>query len=141
MSTTLDAIVDRVRSLTTTLGYIETQTPFSFDQQPAGAIDACLRIVERSGQGAIGGFKLSETRQDVLQIWVARKTAGEPTTAKRLLTRDMHSITAAVVTDGAFTSGEYAVLDAGRIHELRAEPGAEYAVLQMTVPVDYESQL
>jgi hypothetical protein len=34
-----------------------------------------------------------------------------------------------------------AVTDDGRLHELRADPGAEYAVLQLTVPVDYESQL
>jgi hypothetical protein len=53
----------------------------------------------------------------------------------------MHSLTAAVAYDGHLGGGDYAVPDDGRVHEIRTEPGAEYAVLQMTVPVDYESQL
>lgn len=141
MSTTLDAIVDRARSVTAALGYHEAQTPFDFSLQPDGAIDTCFRIVDSGAQRIVGGFRYSETRVDRITVWVARKYAGEPTQAKRLLTRDMHSITAGIVRDGHEDSGEYAVPDDGRVHEIRAEPGATYAVLQMTVPVDYESQL
>jgi hypothetical protein len=141
VATTLDVVTDRVRSLAVGLGYVETQTPFSFDLQPVGAIDGAFRVLDSGAQRIVGGFKYSEVRIDRLTIYVGRKLAGTPTQAKRLLTRDMHSLTAAIVRDGHETSGEYAVPDDGRVHEIRAEAGAEYAVLQMTVPVDYESQL
>ncbi len=141
MSTTLDAIVDRVSSVAAGMGYTEAVTPFSFDQQPVGTIDQCIRILGGGQTPPKGGFRMSEVRIDRVTIWVARKYAGEPRTVTRVLTRDMHSLTAAIMTDGLITSGEYAIPDEGRVHEIRAEPGAEYAVLQMTVPVDYESQL
>jgi hypothetical protein len=141
MATTLDVITDRIRSLlVSSLGYVESQTPFSFDQQPTGNIDGATRIVDRN-QRVIGGMRFSEERVDQLEIWVARKLNGEPTTAKRTLTRDMHSITAAVVRDGHQVSGEYCVPDEGRAHETRAEPGAEYALLRLVLPVNYETEL
>jgi hypothetical protein len=142
VATTLDVVTDRVRSLLVTapFAYIEAQTPFSFDQQPVGAIDACFRIVDAGSNKVTVGFAYSETRVDRLDIWVARKFAGDPTAAKRTLTRDMHSITAAIARDGEQISGDYC-LDDGRAHVIRADPGAEYAVLQLTVPVNYEAQL
>jgi hypothetical protein len=141
MATTLDAIVDRVSSVAATLGYFEAQTPFSFDQQPTGNLDGCFRVIGSGQNPPKGGFRFSEVRIDRVTIWVARKWAGEPRTAVRTLTRDMHSLTAAIMDDGHITSGEYAVPDDGRVHRISTEPGAEYAVLEMTVPVDYESQL
>lgn len=143
MATTLDVILDRVRSLVTAspFEFVEAQSPFDFGLQPAGGIEKAVRILDRGAQRIIGGFNYSETRVDLIQVWVARKFAGEPREAKRLLTRDMHSITAAIVRDGHEDGGDYAVPDDGRQHEVRAEQGAEYAVLQMTVPVDYEAQL
>lgn len=140
MATTLDAITDRIRSLTVGLGYIEAQTPFSFDLMPTGSIDGAIRIIDRN-QRVVGGLRYSEERTDQLEIWVARKLNAEPTTAKRTLTRDMHSITAAVVRDGHQVSGEYSVSDDGRTHETRAEQGAEYALLRMVLPVNYETEL
>jgi hypothetical protein len=141
MATTLDVIIDRVRSLlVTSLSYTESQTPFSFDQQPTGAIDGAVRIVDRN-QRVVGGMRYSEERFDQLEIWVARKLNNAPTSAKRFLTRDMHSITTAVVRDGHQVSGEYCVPDEGRTHETRAEAGAEYALLRMVLPVNYETEL
>jgi hypothetical protein len=143
MATTLDVIADRVRSILAAapFEFQEAETPFSFDLQPDGGIDRCFRLVDAGANRIVGGFSYSETRVDRSQIWVARRYDGDAKAAKRLLTRDMHSITAAMVRDGHAISGEYAVTDDGRLHELRADPGAEYAVLQLTVPVDYESQL
>lgn len=138
--TTLDVIVDRVRSVCGTLGLIESAEPFSFKQQPTGAIDGCFRIVDRSQQ-VIGGFNFTEERTDQVQIWVAKKYAGDPTSAKQVLTQQMHSVTAAVTRDGHVTSGDYSIPDAGRAYEIRADQGAEYAVLQLTLPVNYETTL
>jgi|SRR6476660_2242895 len=138
--TTLDVIVDRVRSVCGGLGLTESAEPFSFKQQPTGAIDGCFRIVDRS-QSVIGGFRFLEERTDQLVIWVAKKYAGQPMEAKQVLTRQMHSLTVAVTVDGAVTSGDYSVPDQGRAYEIRADQGAEYAVLQLTLPVNYETIL
>jgi hypothetical protein len=139
-ATTLDVIVDRVRSVCGTLGLIESAEPFSFKQQPTGAIDGCFRIVDRS-QRIIGGMNYTEERTDQVVIWVAKKYAGEPTAAKQVLTRQMHSLTAAVTYDGHITSGDYSIPDDGRAYEIRADQGAEYAVLQLTIPVNYETSV
>lgn len=140
MATTLDVITDRVRSLTAALGYTESQSPFSFEHVPTGTIDGAFRIVDRH-QRVVGGFRYTEERTDQLEIWVARKLNSEPTTAKRTLTRDMHSITAAVVRDGHQVSGEYSLPDDGRTHDVRAEQGAEYALLRMVLSVNFETEL
>lgn len=143
MPTTVDAIGDRVRSLLvgSPFTFVEAQSPFNFDLQPDGSVDQCFRVTDRGAQQIIGGFQYSETRVDLIEVWVARKFDAEPTTARRLLTRDMHSIAAAIVRDGHEDGGDYSVEDAGRAHEIRVEAGAEFAVLQMRVPVNYESQL
>lgn len=142
MAQTVDTIINRVRSLcvSTPFNFTEAQTPFSFSQQPNGEIDGCFRITDRN-QRTIGGFNYSEVRIDQVQIWVARRFNGEPTATKRILTRDMHSITAAVMRDGLQHGGDYAVEDDGRTYEIRADDGAAYAVLQLVLPVNYESQL
>ncbi len=138
--TTMDVIVDRVRSVCVTLGLIEAAEPFSFKQQPTGAIDGCFRLVDRS-QGVIGGFNFTEERTDQVQIWVAKKYAGDPGAAKQVLTQQMHSLTSAVAYDGHVSSGDYSIPDSGRSYVIQADQGAEYAVLQLTMPVNYESQL
>jgi len=142
MAQTLDAIMDRVRSLCVgdPFAFVEAQTPFSFAQQPVGEIDGCFRIVDRSGPRVKGGFSYSETRVDMVDIWVAKRFDSDPTQAKRVLTRQMHSLTAAVVRDGHENGGDYAVED-DRQHRIQAEDGAAYAVLQLSIPVNYESQL
>lgn len=142
MPTTVDAIADRVRSLlvASPFAFSEAQSAFDFDKDTDGTVDQCFRVTDRSGT-VIGGFNYSETRSDVLEIWVARKFHSEPREARRLLTRDMHSVTAAIVRDGHELGGDYAVDDNGRQHEIRVEAGAAFAVLQLRVPVNYESQL
>lgn len=141
MATTLAVLVDRVRSLlVNSLGFTESQTPFNFDLQPEGVIDGSFRVLSRM-QRVIGGFRYSEERIDQLQIWVTRGMNAEPNEATRILTQQMQSITSALVHDGHQVSGEYSVPDDGRAHELRADAGAAYAVLQLTVPVCYEVEL
>jgi hypothetical protein len=141
MATTLDVITDRVRSLlVNSLGFTEAQTPFSFELQPTGNIDGCVRVEDRN-QRVVGGFKYSEERTDQLIVWVAKKLNGDPREAKRILTRQMHSITSAIVWDGHAVSGEYSVTDDGRSHQMQSPNGAEYAVLQIVVPVNYETEL
>lgn len=143
MATTFDAIVDRVRSVlvTTPFAYVESQSPFDFTTQPTQTIDGCVRVNERGSQRITGGFNYSETRIEQVQIFVARKQGADPTTARRLLSRDATSITAAVCREGEAVWGEFSVEADGRQHEIRTEPGAEFAVLQLTVPVNYEAQL
>jgi hypothetical protein len=142
VATTIDEIVDRIRSVlvASPFEYVESQSPFDFTQQPVGSIDGAFRVIDRGTPRVKGGFRYSEDRTDSVQIWVAKKFAGEPVNARRTLSRAMSSISVAVTRDGHDTSGEYVVPDDGRSYEIRAEQGAEYAVLQFTLPVNYEFQ-
>lgn len=137
---TPDGLRDRVTSVCVTLGLTQAQTPFSFELQPTGVIDQVFRVESDAGQ-VIGGFNFSEERTDLLTIWVARKYAGLPEATYRRAQQDISSIRAAVVRDGAVTSGEYSVPDAGYEAELQREIGKEYAVLRMVLPCNYEATL
>jgi hypothetical protein len=77
-----------------------------------------FRIPPPSSQSVIGGFAFAEDRTDTLQIWVARKRNGDYDAVRRALLRDVHSLTAAIVRDGAVTSGDYDVPDTGRGHAI-----------------------
>lgn len=143
MATTLDVIVDRVRSVlqSAPFTYVEAQSPFDFQTQPTQAIEGCFRVVDRGSQRVTGGFAYAETRVDQVQVFVARKLGADPTAARRKLSRDCTSIVAAICREGEQVWGEFSVEADGRQHEIRTEQGAEFAVLQLTVPVNYEAQL
>ena len=141
---TLDVIVDRVRSICAgePFGFGEATSWASFDLQPTTNIDGVFRIPPPQSGGVIGGFDFSEDRTDVLEIWVARKHGGQYDQVRRTLVRDMHSLTAAVVRDGAVASGDYVVPDSGRGHSIAPDgPGKEFVVLRLRLPVNYEAQL
>jgi hypothetical protein len=139
---TLGAIVARVNSLLAAapFGLVQAQSPFDFNVEPTGRIDQAYRV-EAEGGTVIGGMSYSETRQDVLRIWVARKQAAAPQTTYQSLVTDATSITAAVVRDGATLGGDYDVLDEGRGCSFLQEPGREFSVLRLTLSIDYEAQL
>ena len=141
-ATTVEAIRDRVCSLlvTTPFAYVEAVTPFSFDLQPEGVIDQALRIETEFGD-VIGGMGYAETRVDLLRLWVARLHADDPRAVYRTLLTDATSIAAAVVLDGATGGGDYHVPDEGRGWQIQQQPGQAFAVLRLTLPVDYEAQL
>ena len=140
---TVDAIVDRVRSLCVGAPFYFTEAVSwdTFDLQPSTNIDAVFRIPPPSSQRAIGGFGYTEDRTDSLQIWVARKRNDDFAAVRRSLGRDVHSLTAAIVRDGLQSGGDYAVLDEGRGHAISAPPGREYVTLRLTLPVNYDAQL
>lgn len=120
--------------------FIQAQDPFSFTLQPTGAIDQVFRI-DAADVSVIGGTNYSETRMGQLRIFVARKQNANPTTAKRTLLTDAQSLTAAITRDGVEGGGDYDVLDNGRGCQVQHDIGKEYAVLRLTIPVNYEAQL
>lgn len=134
-------IRDRVRSVCASdpFFFTEAVTPFSFELQPSGQIDQVFRI-EVTGGEVIGGFNYTEDRTDELAIWVARKYAGHPDAAYRQLQVDITSIRAAVIRDGAETSGEYIVPN-GNAFELQREVGKEFCVVKLALPINYEAEL
>jgi hypothetical protein len=141
---TADQIVDRVRSICVSapFAFVEATTWLSFDQQPTTNVDGVFRIPPPSSQGALGGFDFTEERTDSMQIWVARKPHGDYAAVRRTLLRDMHSLTAAIVRDGAQVSGDYDVPDRGRGHAITPEAkGLEFISLRLTLPINYEAQL
>lgn len=137
---TPDVLRDRVSSVCAGLGYTQAQTPFSFELQPSGHVDEVFRV-EGEAYQVRGGFNYTEERTDILSIWVARKHHAEPTEMYRRLTRDVSSIRAAVVRDGCQVSGEYTVPDEGWEWAIQRETGNGFAVLQLALPVNYETTL
>ncbi len=138
MATTINAIVTRISDRLIGLSLLPSQTPFSFDMQTAGVVDGSFRILTRA-QRVIGGFRYTEERIDQVVIWVAKTFEDDPTYATSELMALIHTITSAIVRDGHEVSGEYSVPDEGRSHDLRADAGSAYAVLQLTIPVCYET--
>ena len=69
------------------------------------------------------------------------KCARDYDEARRALTRASHSLTAAIVRDGAVTSGSYSVPDTGYASRVEADPTKAYLTLRVTLPICYEAQL
>lgn len=136
----IETIRDRIRSLCAgaPFDFLPARTPFDFDQQPTGEIDATFRVTS-DGIGVIGGFNFTEERTDLVHIWVARKLAGDPDAAYRALQVDISSLRAAVIRDGVSTSGDYHVPDEGAGFQIDHSPGREFAVLRLDLPVNYEA--
>ncbi len=140
MSTGADLIRQRIASVCASepFEFTETQTPFGFDLQPTGAIDGVFRI-ETEALGVVGGFNYSEERQDSMRIWVARPQAADPEGTYVRLQADARSLRAAIIRDGLENGGDYGVPDAGEGVVITHERGQEYAVLRLSIPVDYEA--
>jgi hypothetical protein len=122
---TADVIVDRVRSICAgpSFGLTEAASWADFDLQPSTNIDAVFRISPPSSQFTEGQFDFAEDRRDQLQIWLARRRNGDYDAVRRALLQDVHSLTAAVVRDGAVTSGDYDIPDGGRGHQITEDSG------------------
>lgn len=142
MATTLDVIVDRVRSLCVGFDYQEAARLDRFDWDSAQVFgDVSLFRVETVSQPPRGGSAFSEERTDLLTVTVGRAINGDYDATRRALLRAAHSLTAAVVRDGAEDSGSYVVADQGATSRITADPTAAYLSLAVTLPVNYEAQL
>jgi hypothetical protein len=133
----IDTIRGRVASICETFGFEPSQTPFSFDLQPNGAMNQAYRLESRSDT-VIGGFNYSEERTDLVTVWVARKYAGDVQATYDRLLVDVSSLRAAVIRDGAVNGGDYIVPDSGSSYQIQRAPGQNYAVLRLTLPVNFE---
>lgn len=142
MSTGADEIRNRITSVCcgTPFWFTPAATPFSFDQQPAAAIDAVFRI-ESESSAVIGGFNFSEERTDLMRIWVARRQAADPEDTYQRLQADARSLRAAIVRDGCEGGGDYGVPNAGSATQISHDRGTEFAVLRLTVPACYDAAL
>lgn len=144
MATTLDVIVDRVRSLCVSapFEYQESARLDRFEWDPAqGFGDVSYFRVETVSQPPRGGTSFTEERTDLLTVTVGRAIHADYDAARRALLRSSHSLTAAIVRDGAQASGSYTVPDAGMSSRIEADPTRAYLVLRLTLPVNYEAQL
>ncbi len=141
MATSRVALLDRLNSLCASDPFqlVQAISPFDFDQQPTGQIDQVFRITAET-QGVIGGFRFSEERTDLFTIWLARKHNAAPQAAYAALVTDVRDLFAAIVRDGAIGGGDYAVED-GDAASFEHEPGLEFAVARLAVPINYEAQL
>lgn len=142
MPTTLDVLVDRVRSLCVGFGWQESSRLDRFDWDPAQLIgDVLVYRIDTTSQPPRGGTSYSEERTDLLAVTLGRAIDADYDAARRSLLRASHSITAAIVRDGHEDSGIYAVADAGQTGRVEPDPTAAYLTLRLTVPLNYEAQL
>jgi hypothetical protein len=141
-ATTLDVIIDRVRSICVEVPfeYFEVDRFDSFDTLPTGAFDGAFRV-EGMSQLVRGGFNYIEERTDLLTVTVAKAINADAGEIQRELIRASHSLTAAIVRDGAEDSGLYRVSDRGAAKKIAADPKHTYVELRLTLPVNYEAQL
>lgn len=137
-----DAIRERIASVcaASPFGFVPAVTPFGFDLQPTGSIEEVFRV-ESEAAGVIGGFNYLEDRTDAVTIWLARKQAADPQAVYTRLLVDASSLRAALVRDGATGGGDYSVPDSGAGMSLSHDTGREFAVLRLSLHVNFEAQL
>ena len=144
MATTMDVIVDRVRSLclATPFEFQESARLDRFDWDPAQVFgDVSLFRIETVSQSAQGHTSYYEERTELLTVTVGRAVAEDYDETRRGLLRCAHSLTSAIVRDGAQDSGSYHVMDAGMTSRIEADPTAAYLMLRLSLPVNYEASL
>lgn len=140
MAITLDAIVDRVRSLCVNSPFLFTEAVSTedFTKQPTGQGDRVFKVKGRGGS-VRGQMGYVEERTDRIELEVIRAVNADYDGARRALLRDATSLTAAVIRDGHVSSGgEYTVPDESRSQEIVGQPGASFLTLRLTLPANYE---
>ena len=140
-ATTIDVLVDRVRSLCVEapFEYIQAERFDTFELQPAGAFDGTFRLEAASYQER-GWFNYLTERTDLVTLTVQKAINNDFDQVQRYLEQAAHSLTSAVVRDGA-SSGLYAVADKGQSRKLSVDQTDQYVVLKLTLPLNYEAQL
>ena len=144
MPTTLDALVDRVRSLCVAppFGWVESARLDRFDYDPSQMFGGVSVFrLDTTSQPPRGGTSYSEERTDLVTVTVGRAIDGDYDAARRGLLRAAHSLTAAIVRDGHEDSGSYTVPDTAQVGRIEPDSSAAYLSLRVTVPVNYEAQL
>ncbi len=140
MAHTLDEIQGRVTSIVTRapFSFGLSADPDSFTTTPTTAIDGSCYVGVRTGRTS-GALGLYEVRVDQVDVYVARRVT-DPLVSRRLFYRDIASLSAAVIRDGAIGGGDYAVEDS-RTYDIKQPKGADYGILRLTLPVNYEAAL
>ena len=141
--TTIDVIVDRVRSLCVRapFGFTEAVSTEDFTRQPTGAADQVFRVKARGGPTK-GYMSYVEERTDSIDVEIIRAVNADYDGTRRRLLRDVTSVTVSILRDGHVTSGgEYTIPDGGRTSDVIGERGASFLTLRMTLPVSYETQV
>jgi hypothetical protein len=141
-ATTLDVIMDRVRSLCfdTPFEYTESFRFDSMELEPVGTFDGAFRVEGQSGR-LRGMFDYKQEREDLLTVTVSQAINADYDNVRRLLTKTAHSLTAAVVRDGETDSGLYSVPDKGQSFKLSVDSTDAYVLMKLTLPVNYEANL
>jgi hypothetical protein len=141
MATTPDVVRERIASICASapFGFTQAVTPFDFSKQPAGQIDQVFRVTQDADR-VIGGLNYTEDRTDVVEIWLARKQSAAANAAYTQLLADAAALRSAVIRDGSTGGGDYAVPDEGHGMRIQHDPGSEFAVLRVSLAVNYEVQ-
>ncbi len=139
MATTEADLLARIRGVVTDLGYTEA-VALDFSRQSVNASDGFV-VLKYTGLPPVGGIGFYEEAHGVVEIAVQRPVNQDYQTARQTLLTDGRTLKNALVRDGAVTSGEYAVEDAGCSLDVEAVPTANYLVARLRIPVNFEADL
>ncbi len=137
MATTEYAIVDAIRATVAAAGYAEA-VGFDFGKAPSLSVERAF-VVRYEADTPIGGWNYSEEARGRVTVALARAVNGDYQTARRAAWTDQRDLVNAIVRAG--TTDGYAVEDAGRTALVEAPKGANYLVLTLTLPVNFEAAL
>lgn len=141
-ATTLDVIVDRVRSICVDLPfeYFESERVDMRDMEglPEGAIDGAF-LVEGKSQLAHSWFDYRAELTDLVTVTVTKQIQSDFIGVRRLLYQAASSLTTLIERDGV-SSGLYGVVDRGYSRVIVADPTHTYLQLRLTLPCNYEAQ-
>lgn len=139
MATTARTIRERVRTLLSAppFEFTEAVSPFDLIHQPTGELDQVFRVEHETDlvEAYLGG---GEERTDRIIVFLARKQVPTPQECYDALVDDADAIRLALIDDGPLGTGDYSIPNAGHGISLTHETGAEFSVVRLSIPVNYE---
>lgn len=139
MATTEADVLDRVRAVCVAAGYTEAPG-LDFARVPAQAADKSFAL-RYAALPPVGGMNFTEEARGTVLVSLLRVVSAGHEVAQRAVLIDGRAVLNALVIDGAVTSGEYVVEDAGRSLTIETPRGANHVIGQLRVPVNFEADL
>lgn len=139
MATTEAAVLDRIRTVCVDAGLTEA-VGVDFLLQPNDIVDDSF-TASWAADAPLGGFGFTEEARGVALIGIAKLVNDDLSAAKGAALTTARTVIAAVVRDGAQTSGEYAVDDSGRSITIETPVRSNFLIARVRVPINFEAAL
>lgn len=112
--------------------------PFDFGRVPQDVIDGSYRLVVTGGRSE-GWLDRYEHREDIVEVWVARRHGADLTATHDALIAEATSLVSAVVDAGQRL--DFDVVNEGRDLAIETDGQTSYLVARITLPVAYAARV